>query len=80
MPDITLAEAISQVESSVTVYGAAVSQTQADTAIADGIAAKLVAAQSVVAEDKGKQAEAAVAFNGALDALIAAATAAKIVV
>jgi hypothetical protein len=75
---MTLTDAITAVEQSSTVYQTAVTTTANDQAAADAIKVKLDAANATVATDQVNQSAAATGFNAALDALIQAATDAKI--
>ena len=73
-----LSDAITAVENAQAAYTTAQTTTQNDQANADAIKAKLDAATAQVATDQTSQNAAASSFNSALDALIQAATAAKI--
>jgi hypothetical protein len=75
---MTLGDAITAVETAATEYDKAVQTTSNDSAAAAAIQTKLDAANKTVAYDVEAQAWTAKAFNGALDGLIEAATAAKI--
>ena len=74
----TLSEEITGVETASTAYTGAVSQTTNDQAVVTAVQAKLDAANAVVVTDQAAQADAAKAFNSALDVPIATATAAKV--
>ena len=77
---MTLTEAITAVENTQTAYTNAVNTTANDQSAAAAIQAKLDAANQQVASDTAAQNTAAESFNASLDALIEAATAAKITV
>lgn len=74
----TLSAAITGVENAASAYSASTTTTANDQATADAVQAKLDAATSQVELDKQAQGAAASAFNDSLDALITAATAAKV--
>lgn len=73
-----LSAAISAVEAAQSSYQSAAAQTGVDQQSVVTAQAKLDAANATVATDKAAQTDAANVFNSALDALIAAATSAKI--
>jgi hypothetical protein len=75
---MNLSDAITAVETASSAYSAAATTTTNDQATADAVQAKLDAAKAQVGTDQVAQADAGSAFNASLDALIAAATAAKI--
>ena len=75
---MNLSEAITAVETAQSAFTGAAAQTTNDQASVTAIQAKLDAANATVATDQSAQDAAATAFNGSLDALIQAATAAKI--
>ncbi len=75
---MTLTDAITAVEQASTAYQTAATTTANDQAAADAIKAKLDAANTQVATDQQNQTAAATSFNASLDALIQAATDAKI--
>jgi NAD/NADP transhydrogenase alpha subunit len=75
---MTLNDAITQAETAGAAYSNASAQITTDQSFEAGIQAKLDAAKATVSADLAAQASAATAFNAALDALIQAATGAKI--
>jgi predicted thioesterase len=75
---MSLTDAITAAEQAQQVYTSAVSQTTADQAVVTQIQQKLDAANATVVTDVTAQNAAATSFNASLDALIQAATAAKV--
>ncbi len=75
---MNLSDAISAAETANTAFNNASAQTASDKAVAQQIQAKLDAQNAQVTSDQQAQDAAAAQFNTALDALIGAATAAKI--
>jgi hypothetical protein len=76
---MNLSDAITAVEQAQSAYTAAASQTTNDQAAAAAIQAKLDGANALVATDQVAQTKAAQDFNVGLDALIQAATDAKLI-
>jgi len=75
---MTLSDAISAVETTQSAYTNAAATTTNDQSAASAIQAKLDAANAQIAVDQQAQNDAAVAFNGALDAAVAVFQSAKI--
>ncbi len=75
---MSLLDAINAAETAQQGYTNAATQTANDQAAVVAAQAKLDAANATITSDQSAQASAASAFNDSLDALIAAATAAKI--
>ena len=75
---MTLGDAITQVETTQTAYTNAAATTTNDQTAVSSIQAKLDAANAQIAVDQKAQNDAAVAFNGALDAAVAVFQSAKI--
>lgn len=73
-----LAQAIATYEAALTAYANSSSTLSNDQAAAGALQTKLTAAQAQVATDQAAQLTAAGTLNQALDALITAATAAKV--
>jgi hypothetical protein len=74
----TLSDAITAVEQASTAYSSAAATVTNDVAAAAAISTKLDAANAQTATDTTTQGTAKDAFNASLDALVAAATAAKL--